>query len=267
MRIITCGRSLRHASDANVVNRQNRSVTSTKSDICRTDEPSRSSTECHDSSSCFRSPVFARATCPRCRTVAAVRGRRPRDPRAQLSGRHLPGAGQHDDRLPPREHGVVANGFYWRDQRRVEMWTAWNDCIQRPQIWDMLHDRDRAITSAVWFPLHSKGCGADYICTPAPVHNADGSESPWCFTRPERCTTSCRAKFGHFPLHHFWGPLAGIQSTHLDRGRPPFIRPNSTSRTSSTSICRTWITPPRRAGPTARPPSRPWSIWTPKSAS
>jgi hypothetical protein len=50
--------------------------------------------------------------------------------------------------LPPREHGVVANGFYWRDQRRVEMWTAWNDCIQRPQIWDMLHERDRAITSA-----------------------------------------------------------------------------------------------------------------------
>ena len=46
--------------------------------------------------------------------------------------------------VPPREHGVVANGFYWRDQRRVEMWTAWNDCIERPQIWDTLHDRDRA---------------------------------------------------------------------------------------------------------------------------
>ena len=57
----------------------------------------------------------------------------------------------------PREHGVVANGFYWRDQRRVEMWTAWNDCILQPQIWDILHDRDRSITSAVWFPLHSKG--------------------------------------------------------------------------------------------------------------
>lgn len=113
----------------------------------------------------------------------------------------------------PRDHGVVANGFYWRDQRRVEMWTAWNDCIQKPQIWDVLHDRDRAITSAVWFPLHSKGSGADYICTPAPVHNADGSESPWCFTRPEGLYDELKAKFGHFPLQHFWGPLAGIQST------------------------------------------------------
>ena len=114
---------------------------------------------------------------------------------------------------PPREHGVVANGFYWRDQHRVEMWTAWNDCIQSPQIWDILHDRDRAITSAVWFPLHSKGSGADFICTPAPVHNDDGSESPWCFTRPEGLYDELKAKFGHFPLQHFWGPLAGIQST------------------------------------------------------
>src|SRR4029078_12920294 len=31
---------------------------------------------------------------------------------------------------PPRQHGGVANGFYWRDQRGVEMWTAWNDCIE-----------------------------------------------------------------------------------------------------------------------------------------
>jgi predicted AlkP superfamily pyrophosphatase or phosphodiesterase len=113
----------------------------------------------------------------------------------------------------PREHGVVANGFYWRDQRRVEMWTAWNDCILKPQIWDMLHDRDRSITSAVWFALHSKGSGADFICTPAPVHNADGSESPWCFTRPDTLYDELQAKWGHFPLHHFWGPLAGIQST------------------------------------------------------
>ena len=34
----------------------------------------------------------------------------------------------------PRDHGVVANGFYWRDKRRVEMWTSPNDCIERPQL-------------------------------------------------------------------------------------------------------------------------------------
>ena len=93
------------------------------------------------------------------------------------------------------------------------MWTSWNDCIERPQIWDILHERDRSITSAVWFALHSRGCGADYLCTPAPIHNPDGSESLWCDTRPEMIYSELEPKLGHFPLQHFWGPLADIQST------------------------------------------------------
>lgn len=115
--------------------------------------------------------------------------------------------------LTPREHGVIANGFYWRDRGEVEMWTAWNDCIERPQIWDLLHQHSPEINSAVWFPLHSKGCGADTICTPAPIHNPDGSESLWCYTKPTELYGTLRDKFGHFPLKHFWGPLANIQST------------------------------------------------------
>jgi predicted AlkP superfamily pyrophosphatase or phosphodiesterase len=114
---------------------------------------------------------------------------------------------------PPREHGVIANGFYWREKHEVEMWTAWNDCIQRPQIWDVLHEHDPALTSAVWFPLHSKGCGADYICTPAPIHNPDGTESLWCYTKPTEMYGTLRDTLGHFPLQHFWGPLSNIKST------------------------------------------------------
>ncbi|HEX4131791.1 MAG TPA: nucleotide pyrophosphatase/phosphodiesterase family protein [Pirellulales bacterium] len=113
----------------------------------------------------------------------------------------------------PREHGVVANGFYWRDKQQVEMWTAWNECIERPQIWERLHQHDPAITSALWFPLHSKGAKADYICTPAPIHNPDGSESLWCYTKPTELYGTLRDRFGHFPLMNFWGPLAGIKST------------------------------------------------------
>jgi hypothetical protein len=113
----------------------------------------------------------------------------------------------------PRTHGVIANGFYWRDKRQVEMWTAWNDCILAPQIWDLLPQHDESLTSAVWFPLHSKGAEADYICTPAPIHNPDGSESLWCYTRPTEMYGTLRDKLGHFPLQHFWGPMANIRST------------------------------------------------------
>lgn len=113
----------------------------------------------------------------------------------------------------PREHGVVADGFYWRERRKVEMWTSPNDCIQRPQIWDVLGASGKGLSTAVWFPLHSKQAGADYICTPAPIHNPDGSESLWCYTRPTELYGELRDALGHFPLKHFWGPLAGIAST------------------------------------------------------
>ncbi|MFV0443170.1 MAG: alkaline phosphatase family protein [Planctomycetaceae bacterium] len=110
-------------------------------------------------------------------------------------------------------HGVIANGFYYRDKGDVEMWTAWNECIQAPQIWELLRRHDPQLTSAVWFPLHSKGAQADFICTPAPIHNPDGSESLWCYTQPQELYGELRDQLGHFPLMHFWGPLANIKST------------------------------------------------------
>ena len=113
----------------------------------------------------------------------------------------------------PDQHGVVANGFYWRDKQQVEMWTAWNDCILSPQIWDILAQHDEQLKTAVWFPLHSKGCNADLVCTPAPIHNPDGSESLWCYTRPTEMYGRLRDQLGDFPLKHFWGPLANIKST------------------------------------------------------
>ncbi|MEZ6143911.1 MAG: alkaline phosphatase family protein [Planctomycetaceae bacterium] len=113
----------------------------------------------------------------------------------------------------PEQHGVVANGLYHRQSGDVEMWTAWNKCVQSPQIWDRLHQHDESLTSAAWFPLLSKGCAADYVCIPAPHHNEDGTESLWCHTKPENLYPELMDSLGHFPLMHFWGPLANIKST------------------------------------------------------
>lgn len=113
----------------------------------------------------------------------------------------------------PRQHGVIANGFYWRESREIEFWTADNHRIDAPQIWDRLHQLDPSYTSAAWFPMLSKGCGANYVCMPAPVHHPDGSESLWCYTKPHEYYGQLRDGLGHFPLQHFWGPLANIRST------------------------------------------------------
>lgn len=111
------------------------------------------------------------------------------------------------------EHGVVANGFFWRDSHKVEMWTAWNEVIQQPQIWDLLRQRAPDLKSAAWFPMLSKGCNADYVCMPAPIHQPDGSEDLWCYTKPQEFYGDLLEKFDHFPLKHFWGPLANIKSS------------------------------------------------------
>lgn len=113
----------------------------------------------------------------------------------------------------PNEHGVVGNGFFWREKNEVEMWTAPNECVLQPQLWDIMHEQDPQLTSAVWFPMHSKHCGADYVCTPAPIHNPDGSESLWCYTKPEEFYGQMLEEMGHFPLQHFWGPMANIKGS------------------------------------------------------
>jgi len=111
------------------------------------------------------------------------------------------------------QHGVVANGFFWRDSNKVEMWTAWNEVIQEPQIWDLLRKQNPNLKSAVWFPMLSKGCGADYVCMPAPIHQPDGSEDLWCYTKPQEFYGKLLEQLDHFPLKHFWGPLANIKSS------------------------------------------------------
>jgi hypothetical protein len=113
----------------------------------------------------------------------------------------------------PAAHGVVANGFYWREKRQVEMWTSPNECVDRPQLWDLLSHVEPSVTSAVWFAMHSVGAEADFICTPKPIHNPDGSESLWCYTRPLEFYGELRDALGHFPLQHFWGPIANIRSS------------------------------------------------------
>ena len=117
----------------------------------------------------------------------------------------------------PAQHGVVANGFYWPERQAVEMWTAWNDAILAPQIWDILHQHDAELTSAVWFPLLAKGAGADWICTPAPIHNPDGSESLWCYTQPTRTLRRTAQRAGAFSAATFLGPAGQYPLDGLDR--------------------------------------------------
>ena len=113
----------------------------------------------------------------------------------------------------PDQHGILANGLFDRSQAKVQMWTFGNEAIERPQIWDHLHQAGRGHSSAAWFPMLSKRSRADYVCMPAPVHNPDGSESVWCYSQPQDLYRELLERLGPFPLQYFWGPLANIKSS------------------------------------------------------
>ena len=113
----------------------------------------------------------------------------------------------------PGEHGVIANGYYDRHRHEVEFWVAGNDVIAGEQIWDAVRAKRPGATSAVWHAQNIKGCAADFIVTPAPIHNPDGTTKLWCYSKPDGLYQQLLDELGHFPLQHYWGPLANIEST------------------------------------------------------
>lgn len=113
----------------------------------------------------------------------------------------------------PGDHGVIANGFYHRDRREVEFWVARNGIIEGEQLWDVIASKGE-LTSAVWHAQNIKDAAADYIVTPEPIHEADGGMKLWCYSKPEGLYQRLLDEgLGHFPLQHYWGPLANIESS------------------------------------------------------
>jgi len=113
----------------------------------------------------------------------------------------------------PEHHGVIANGFYHRDRGEVEFWVGRNNVVEGEQIWDALRSRRPGFTSAVWHAQNIKDCGADYIVTPAPIHEPDGTTRLWCYSKPDGLYQQMLGDLGQFPLQHYWGPLSNIEST------------------------------------------------------
>jgi hypothetical protein len=113
----------------------------------------------------------------------------------------------------PSVHGIVANGIYERPTRHLEMWISPDAVNRAPRLWDQLKSARPDLRTAAWFALQSKHATADLVCLPAPKHNPDGTETMWCHTRPEPLYAALRGPLGDFPLHKFWGPIAGIESS------------------------------------------------------
>jgi predicted AlkP superfamily pyrophosphatase or phosphodiesterase len=110
---------------------------------------------------------------------------------------------------PPSGHGVVGNGWLFKDTMEVRLWQQSNRLVQAPKVWEAAP----GITTANlcwWFAMYSS---ADVTVTPRPMYPADGRKIPDCYTKPGDLRDSLQAELGQFPLFKFWGPAASIDST------------------------------------------------------
>jgi len=113
----------------------------------------------------------------------------------------------------PNEHGIVANGWYFRDECEIKFWRQSNKLIQAPKVWDMAKALNPDFTCANLFWWYNMYSSVDYAVTPRPMYPADGRKIPDIYTQPAKWRSQLQIDLGQFPLFNFWGPNTSIKST------------------------------------------------------
>ncbi|WP_433430213.1 alkaline phosphatase family protein [Nonomuraea sp. CA-141351] len=115
--------------------------------------------------------------------------------------------------LPPSGHGVVGNGWYFRDLGEVLLWRQHNALVGGEKLWQAARRVQPGYTVANVCWWYAMGADVDWTITPRPIYYADGRKEPDCYTDPPRLHDELTAALGTFPLFSYWGPGAGIASS------------------------------------------------------
>jgi predicted AlkP superfamily pyrophosphatase or phosphodiesterase len=113
----------------------------------------------------------------------------------------------------PDKHGIVANGWYFRDECEVKFWRQSNHLVTAPKVWEMAHALDPTFTCANLFGWYNMYSTVDYSVTPRPMYPADGRKLPDVYTQPAYLRDQLQKDLGTFPLFKFWGPMTSIESS------------------------------------------------------
>jgi predicted AlkP superfamily pyrophosphatase or phosphodiesterase len=131
----------------------------------------------------------------------------------------------------PRDHGCVANGWYFRDLAEIWFWRQADRLVGGEKLWETAAARNPDFTCAKlfwWFNMYGT---ATWSVTPRPIYPADGRKIPDIYTQPAELREELTARLGPFPLFRFWGPGADLVSSrwiaacaaHLYRTRRPTL--------------------------------------------
>lgn len=115
--------------------------------------------------------------------------------------------------LMPREHGIVGNGWYFRDLSEVWLWKQSNRLVQGERIYDAARRRDPSYSVAKMFWWFNMYADVNWSVTPRPCYPADGRKLFDSYSEPAGLKDELQEQLGVFPLLKFWGPGADIESS------------------------------------------------------
>ncbi len=113
----------------------------------------------------------------------------------------------------PKEHGIVANGWYDREYAEHRFWKQSNHLVHGEKLWETLRRIDPQFTCAKLFWWYNMYSSADFSITPRPLYLVDGKKVFDIHTQPMTLRDRLKRDLGPFPFQHFWGPAADIRST------------------------------------------------------
>lgn len=113
----------------------------------------------------------------------------------------------------PAEHGIVANGWYFRDLAQVWLWRQANQLVRGEKVYTAARAADPGFTCAKMFWWFNMYADVEYSVTPRPEYHADGLKKPGLYSQPPELQAELQSRLGDFPLFNFWGPAADIRST------------------------------------------------------
>jgi predicted AlkP superfamily pyrophosphatase or phosphodiesterase len=117
----------------------------------------------------------------------------------------------------PERHGIVANGWLYRDTGEVRFWQQSNRLLQAEPLYQAARRRaaenGRPFRCAKLFWWFNQGADVAISVTPKPWYGADGNKVFGIHGTPAGLREGIEAKLGPFPFHTFWGPTAGLPCT------------------------------------------------------
>ncbi len=115
--------------------------------------------------------------------------------------------------LMPSGHGIVGNGWYFRDLAQVLFWRQANQLVQGEKVWESARRRDPSCTCAKMFWWYNMYSSADWSVTPRPIYRSDGGKIFDIYSQPSDLRRRLTAELGAFPFFSFWGPKADLASS------------------------------------------------------